>query len=199
MTLLLTSAGMDVEDEIVKLLPKPANKTRVAHVITAGKVEKDQSYIKKDRKKMVELGLQVVDIDIEGKTEDELRREFERFDVIMVQGGNTYYLMKQIRSSGFEPVIREFINRGGLYIGVSAGTIVAGPDISISSPFDKNIYGVTDFTGMGLVDAVVSPHYEPSDEADVSQYEKRTGRSVIRLTDKQALLIQNEKQTIVGS
>ena len=34
-TILLTSAGMDIKDEILKILPKPANQVKIAHIITA--------------------------------------------------------------------------------------------------------------------------------------------------------------------
>lgn len=35
MTLLLTSAGMTVADEIYKILPKPINEIKLVHIVTA--------------------------------------------------------------------------------------------------------------------------------------------------------------------
>jgi hypothetical protein len=42
-TILLTSAGMNVKEQILKILPKPANQIKLAHIITASKAEEDKS------------------------------------------------------------------------------------------------------------------------------------------------------------
>src|SRR4030043_1378453 len=109
MTLLLTSAGMQVKDEILKILPKPAEQIKLAHIITASKPEKDTSYVLEDKEAMIKIDFQVEDIDIEGKTKDQLRDLLKDKDIIWVQGGNTFYLMKAVRESGFDKVIKELI------------------------------------------------------------------------------------------
>ncbi|MFA4880715.1 MAG: hypothetical protein WC650_03785 [Candidatus Doudnabacteria bacterium] len=85
-TLLLTSAGMKMlrmsfandilKEEILKLLPRPANQIKLAHITTASKAEDDISYVKKDSQIMADVGFHVQEIDIEGKNEDELRMSF---------------------------------------------------------------------------------------------------------------------------
>jgi micrococcal nuclease len=73
-TLLLTSGGMRMESEIIKLLKKPASETKLAHVMTASKVSADRSWLTKHTDKMIAMGLQVEDVDIEGKSEKELEK-----------------------------------------------------------------------------------------------------------------------------
>ena len=62
--------------------------------MTASKVEKSTDYVKRDKKQMAKLGFQVEDIDLEGKSENQLRRLLKDKDVVYVQGGNTFYLLK---------------------------------------------------------------------------------------------------------
>ena len=55
-TLLLTSTGIDVMDEIVKILPRPLNKLKLAHIITAANHKKDKKYLANETTKAVERG-----------------------------------------------------------------------------------------------------------------------------------------------
>src|SRR3989344_7164765 len=162
-TLLLTSAGMDVKEEILKILPKPANQIKIAHIITASKVEKDLSYLEKENQMMKELGFNVENIDIEGKNGNELRTLFGWQDIIYVQGGNTFYLLKCARESGFDKVVKEFIEKGTIYIGVSAGRYIACPTIEMANwkHSDKNTVGLMDLTGLNLVSFLLSVHFKP--------------------------------------
>ncbi len=92
-TILLTSNGFDGENvrkEIVKILPKPASQIKLAHIVTASKPEKNTSYVERDKRGMSRAGFQVEDIDVEGKSERELRNLLKDKDAIYVQGGNTF-------------------------------------------------------------------------------------------------------------
>ena len=50
-------------------------------------------------------------------------------DIIFVEGGNTFYLLKAMRACNFEKIIRKLLKEGKVYIGASAGSIVAGKTI----------------------------------------------------------------------
>lgn len=199
-TMLLTSAGMDVKEEILKILPKPASQTKVAHIITASKVEDDFSYLKKENQAMKELDLDVENIDIEGKTENELRMLLKNKDVIYVQGGNTFYLLKQVRASGFDKVAKELIADGVIYVGVSAGSYIACPTIEMAKwkHQDRNRVGLTDLTALNLVPFLLSVHYKPEYKEILKEAVAKTKYPVRILTDDQALLIQNDKVKLVG-
>ena len=199
-TLLLTSAGMQVKDEILKILPKPAGQIKLAHIITASKVEKDTSYVEEDNKGLREVGFQIEDIDIEGKNESELREILEGFDVIYVQGGNTFYLLKWMRESGFDVIVKELIDRGVLYIGVSAGSIIMGPTIEVAGwkDFDRNDVGLQDLTAFNLVPFNIFVHYSSEYEELVREEVPKSRYPVRILTNDQAFLVQDDKATLVG-
>jgi dipeptidase E len=199
-TLLLTSAGMRVKDEILKLLPKSPEDTRVAHIITASKAEEDTSYLLDDVKIMEDVGLQVTNMDIEGKSEDELRALLEDMDVIYVQGGNSYYLLKYVRESGFDRVVKDLIDEGKLYVGVSAGSIIAGPTIETAGwkEDDRNTVGLENLAGLNLVPFLVYVHYDEMWEDVVHDESVNSEYPVRILTDGQAFLVQGDEVTLVG-
>lgn len=199
-TLLLTSAGTDVKEEILKILPKPAHKLKLAYIITASKVESDTSYVQKDGKNLEEMGFQVEEIDIEGKNEEELRSELSKFDIIFVQGGNTFYLLKTIKESGFDKVIKDLINEGKIYIGVSAGTIICSPTIESSGwkGGDRNTVGLTDLTSLGSVPFNIFVHYEPKYDQIIKAGASKSKYPTRILNNNQAFLVQGDKITLVG-
>ena len=198
--LLLTSSGMlGTREEILSVLPKPADKVRVAHIITASKVEENTSYVDKDRELMKEAGFNVEDIDIEGKNKKQLMKLLEIMDIIYVQGGNTFYLLKQMRKSGFDKIIKKLLRKGIVYIGVSAGSIVAGQTIETASwKTDKDKFGLLNLKGLNLVKSNIFAHYKPEDLEMIKQKPKRVKKELRILTDEQALFVFGRKTTLVG-
>lgn len=198
--LLLTSSGMSgTKEEILSVLPKPADKVRVAHIITASRVEEDASYVDKDRELMKESGFNVEDITLEGKNRNQLMKILEVMDIIYVQGGNTFYLLKQMRRSGFDKIIRKLLKKGIVYIGVSAGSIVAGKTIETASwKTDKDKFGLISLKGLNLIKQNIFVHYKPEHLEIIKQKSKRIKRKLRILTDEQALFVFGEKTTLVG-
>lgn len=199
MKLLLTSAGMNVKDELIKILPKFANKIKLAHIITASKPEKNKSYVDKDKQQMIKLGFDVEDIDIEGKNENELRNLLKNKDIIYVQGGNTFYLLKFVKTSGFDKVVRDLINKGIIYVGASAGSYITCPTIEQANwkGIDKNIVGLTDLTGLNLIPFIIFAHFKEKYKSIVEKGSKTTNLPVIAINDNQAVLMIDGKWKIV--
>lgn len=192
---------MNVKEEILKLLPRPANQIKLAHITTASKAEDDISYVKKDSQIMADVGFHVQEIDIEGKNENELRRLLGDKDIIYVQGGNTFYLLKCVRESGFDKVVKDLIQKAVIYIGASAGSYIACPTIEMANwkhP-DKNTVGLTDLRALNLVPFLLSVHFKP-EYASVLKQEISTSKYPVKiLTDEQAILVRNGEVKLVGN
>ena len=191
---------MDVKEEILKILPKPASQIRIAHIITASKIEKNFSYLEKENQIMRELGFNVENVDIEGKNENELRVLLSDKDIIYVQGGNTFYLLKHVKASGFDKVVKELIKKGVIYIGVSAGSYIACPTIEMAywKDPDRNTVGLNDLTGLNLVPFLLSVHFKP-EYASILKQEISTVKHPVRiLTDEQAILVIDNEVKLVG-
>ncbi len=201
MKLLLTSSGMQVKDEILKFLPKPYNQTNIAYITTASVPEPDTSYSDKEKYLLKDLGCNVEEMTFEGKNESEVSDLLYDKDVIYVQGGNTFYLLKILKESGADKVISKLVKQGVLYIGVSAGSYIACPTIEMAfwGNQDENDCGLSDFSALGFVPFLLVVHYNSEPKEMIQDEIKNSNYKVKILTDKQALLVDNDKVQFVGS
>jgi len=205
-TLLLTSGGMpQMQDEIIKLLQKPSYDVTVGFINTAYKykLQEDPDYRSIDLRIMRDLGFNVEEIDIEGKKEYELMRLLELKDIVFVAGGNAFYLLKAMRSCNFEKVIKKLLKSGKVYIGVSAGSIVAGKTIETAGwkDADKNIVKLKNLKGLSLVPFNIFVHYTPEWDEIIKQEiknPKKRAKSLRIITDDQGILVQGKEVDLIG-
>ena len=204
--LFLTSAGVSnsvIRDELLKLLYKPQSQLKLAYITTASKVEERATYVDRDRKVLADIGFQIEEFDIAGKKERGLREAFLDKDILYVQGGNTFYLLKQVKESGFDKVVREMVKGGKIYIGVSAGSYIACPSIEVStwgrSSETVNNYGLSDLRAMNLVPFLLSVHYNREKYRDgLAEGIAKSKYLVKILTDDQALLVVDGVPKLIG-
>jgi len=202
MKLFLTSAGLvpETKEYFLKLLNKSPKDTNICFITTAADPSEDKWYVKKDIEILSELGFNLTEVDLKKENEESLKK-LERFDVIFVEGGNTFYLLKYVRKSGFDKVLRKILDKGIIYFGVSAGSMIAGLNIESAGwkHLDKNIVNLKDLTAMKLVQFVISAHIDDSNIGLIRKCASKASYPVVALTDKQAILVKNEKQRIVGT
>jgi dipeptidase E len=193
-----------MKDEIIKLLQEPAYDIKVAFITTASKPEENQDYLREDLRIMrEELGFNVEEVDIEGKSEHELERILGINDIVYVEGGSTFYLLKAMRECNFEKVIRKLLKSGKVYIGVSAGSMVAGRTIKTSlwkNP-NKNTFGLKNLKGLNLVPFDIFLHYQPEHAEIIKQKMpnlKKRYKNLRIITDDQAILVQGKEIDLIG-
>ena len=81
-------------------------------------------------------------------------------DAIHLSGGNTYYFLHWLRKRKMLEPLRKYVEQGGVLIGVSAGSILMSPDISICPQYVYEPVEVeTDFSSLNIVDFTFAPHY----------------------------------------
>jgi len=121
-------------------------------------------------------------------------------NAVYVEGGNTFYLLKAVRESGFDKVIKEMIAKGVPYIGSSAGSYIACPtiDMAIWKPKQKDRFGATDFTAMNLVPFLVVAHYEPELKEILKEKISQSKYDTKLLKDGQAILVEGGNYKLVG-
>lgn len=200
MKIILASVSNLIPEIIPRVTATPINQIKVGWVMTATKGATDPQFVEKQREKMKEIGWQFEEIDIEGRSQDELRKVFSTKDAILVEGGNTFYLLKAIKETGFDEVIKELIDKNILYIGVSAGSYVMCPTIEMTTwkSDSRNRFGLTDLTALNYVPFLLSAHYDPKNDDKLILGIKSTKYPVKILTDKQALLILDDKVELIG-
>lgn len=200
-TLILTSSSSFITaNNVDDFLPKKITDCKIAYIITASKKVDDTGYIERHRQKMDELNFSYTVIDIAGKNEDELKKALDGHDIIMVEGGNTFYLLKIIRESGFANIIKDLIEKGVVYVGSSAGSYITCPSIVMATwsnrGFDR--CGITEYSAMNLVPFLIKAHYTSDmlemlkEKANDLQYPMRV------LNDDQAILVRDGEVQLLG-
>ncbi|MFH1780930.1 MAG: Type 1 glutamine amidotransferase-like domain-containing protein [Candidatus Nealsonbacteria bacterium] len=203
MKLFLTSAGLppEITEAFLELLGRKPEETTVCFIATAAEPYYDKWFVEKDKARLTELRFEMIEIDLKYETEKSLSGKLANLDVVFVEGGNTFYLMKYIKESGFDKAVKRFLNTGGLYVGVSAGSYVACPDISSAlwkQAEDENQVELKDFKGLDLVDFYVSSHYILEHEAIINENKDKVSYPIFALTDSQAVLVDDRGIRFIG-
>ena len=111
-------------------------------------------------------------------------------DAIYISGGNTFGTIKLIRDSGMDKAIVNYVQSGVIYVGGSAGAHIVTSDISHVAKYDKDTFGLTDFSGLGLYDGILICHYSEKRKADFEALKALNNYSVISLRDDQSIVIE---------
>src|SRR3989344_7664443 len=121
----------------------------------------DLQWLEDDRNALINAGFIVTDYTITGKTKNEIGKDLSEYDVIYVSGGNTFYFMEKIQETESKEFFQNYIEGGKIYIGTSAGSIAAGPDISPVRKLGNSVkaIGLKNNEGLNLVDFVIFPHW----------------------------------------
>lgn len=123
-------------------------------------------------------------------------------EAVYVDEGNVFCVLDYIRKMQVEKEIRQIVLSGGIYIGSSAGAMMAGDDIVLGSDFDKNKALIQDLNALRLFPGTIIPHYS---YADLEQYKKNTDFELLRQyeniysVDENEVLVLNVKDGDVKS
>jgi dipeptidase E len=204
MKLYLASYRIPTPEDLFELAGRNPAETNVAIIPNA------KDYRPEREQKLEELATDLGDLGLKQTTfvnlndfhsPDQLHDELSKFDMVYVAGGNTTDLLFAVRTSGFHTIVTKLLNSGIVYVGESAGAIIAGPTIK-GFMSENDPPGVVKHyeTGLGLVDKVVIPH------ADNVIYNDRAPQLVemygangtIVLNDNQAYIVDGNNEKIVA-
>ncbi len=140
---------------------KDLNGKTVTFIPTASLVEKVVFYVNAGRKALEQMGLIVDELDLSTAAADEIISKIKTNDFIYVTGGNTFFLLQELKRTGADNLIIEEVNSGKLYIGESAGAMIASANIEYAKSMDsaKKAPDLENFDALGLVDFYTIPHY----------------------------------------
>jgi dipeptidase E len=133
-------------------------------------------------------------------------KDFSAYDVIYVEGGNTFKLLRFAKDANFKQTIEKLLARGGVYIGVSAGSAIMCPNIKLTEwkvkaglrP-DKNRFDLTDLTAFDFAPFLLVVHFAPEQIEIVKKFIQEEAVYPVRvLTDEQAFVIKNGQTILIG-
>lgn len=168
----------------------------VTYIPTASRVERLGFLARMSRWVLRGMGLRVDVIDVSTAPFETMQHAFESNDLIFIAGGNSFYLLQELRKSGADKLLVEAVRAGKLYVGESAGAIIAAPDIAYSRAMDNPDQApeLRANTGIGLVDFYPVPHEGNRELGPSAEQIIREHASTLDLrafNDKQALYVEN--------
>ena len=133
--------------------------------------------------------------------EDDVPTDLSGYDLVFVSGGNVLYLAYKLAETGFGEMLKKYIERGGVYVGNSAGSIVLMESIEHFLEADGMGGAPGIYPGLGIVDYAIIPHmnhpkYGPIVERAMQKYESE-GKKVYPINDDQALLIDGSATNLI--
>lgn len=204
MKLLLTSAGI-VNKSIAKaffdMTGKKPEELKVAFIPTAANVEGGNKvdWFFRQYDDLKSIGITWIDmVDFADKDVD-WKSRLDECDVLYLTGGNTFYLMDQIREQGFDDYLKQVLD-SKVYVGGSASSITMTPNIEIAAipPGDPNIPGITDLTGLGQVDFEIEPHCDEPRFRTIKSYSDDKQCKIYAIDDQTAISVVDGKVELVS-
>jgi peptidase E len=143
-----------------------------------------------------DLGI-TVHIDIWPSLDQHSPGDLRPYDLLFVGGGTTSKLAAHIQTHHFEQAVIDFVTNGGVYLGGSAGAILACDEITIASLIEDDP-AARGMAGLGLVHGLsVYPHADTY-SADPAQLARELGHDVIALPEASGVAIRDGELRAIG-
>lgn len=203
MKLLLSSRGL-ANDELTENFISFAGSRKAISIITTASAnfkERNKNTVQLSSK-LSALGFKTKFVDIEFEDPSKL----EKSDLIIVTGGNPYYLLHHFRKGKSMAILKNMILKGTPFWGISAGFMILMRDLMIIDYLtpEMNHIEISDKKCMGLIDEIVIPHYDRFVEEkkiskeNVDKFEMESDCKLIRLGELQCLKYESNGISTIG-
>lgn len=217
MKLLLTSGGITndtLAKELETLAGKPFSELKIGFIPTASlHSAENKNWLIQDMANVRAHGADVFIISLADLEQDEILRRLEAVDVILMGGGNNYYLSYMLQQKGIFEALPGLLERK-VYMGISAGSMIMAPSAQLTSnalnsstfrdpDFDPHEpEGKTSAQTLSLVDFHIRPHFQsehfPFSEEQIREVVNEIGATVYMLDDDCAVRVVDGDISVVG-
>lgn len=207
MRLILASTLNKAQHKLSEHLNLP-HQSPILCIPTAANVYAKEScdWLEDEMSVLREMGFELDLFDLAAKSPTELQVKLDQHRTIYITGGNSYYLLEHMQRSSFPALIKDWgqtnISTPKLYIGCSAGAVVACPRIDyIGDMDDIGQSTLIDITGLSLYDKLLMvhadhPQYGPKGQKLTAEW-RDSAYTIVPLNDDQLLLYDSGKETIL--
>ena len=210
MKLLLTSSGIKnatLTKTLSQLLGKSFEESSVVFIPTAANVEiGDKSWLIDNLVQLKRLNFKQIEItDISAVPESIWKPKLQEADVMFFGGGDPNYLMEWFNKTNIPNILLELI-RDKIYVGISAGSMVTNPDLSLEASqllYGEDFNRTENMKGLGLVDFYFFPHLNSEffvnlRKEKIETLSKRIKGKIYAADDESAVMVVDGKVEIVG-
>ncbi len=196
-----------IVDAFLELAGRPFSELELAFIPTAANVESgDKGWLIDDLIKLKKLGFKSIDIvDFSALPKDVWLPRLEQSDVIYVEGGNNFHLMKCLKETGLREILPRLL-KTRIYVGVSAGSMIMSPnsDLCMSERlWSEEVGEYEKDEALGYVDFLIRPHlnspYFPKVNLEnLEKIAKENPDTFYAIDDNTAIKIEDEKIKVVS-
>ena len=196
--LFLCSYFAGVKDIFKGFMNNDTKGKKVLFIPTAN-IDEETKFLVDEAKKVFEnLGMEVEDLEISKLNEKTIKNKIEKANYLYVGGGNTFYLLQELKRKNLIDFIKNRVNFGMTYIGESAGAIITSKDIEYNYLMDDKTIAkdLKEYSGLNLVDFYIVPHlnefpFEESAKQTVEKYKDKL--NIIAINNSQAIIVKDDK------
>lgn len=187
--------------QVGNLIKEEIENKKVVFIPTASINEGYTGYVGSARKLFKKMGANLTEIDISKEDFKTIETVFEETDIIYFTGGNSFFLVDQLRKTGVDKLLKEELKKGKLMIGESAGSVICAPSISYIEIMDEKPedYSQIDDNGLNLIDFYVLPHYltSPFKKITATILKKFSDLKICPINNHQAIMVNGKESKII--
>lgn len=145
------------------------------------------------------MGYIIENIEVTSESTEQIKDKINSSDALFIAGGNSYYLLQQLKQKDVIKTIVEFINSNKLYIGASAGSVIVCPTIEVIEDMDnsKEAPLLKTFEALNVIDFYILPHYNSKEKytlkADLIA-KKYSKLEFLKIRDNQAIIVTDRNE-----
>lgn len=206
--LFLTSSFEEVEQLFVQYIKENFENLenikgkKVIIIPTASLVEKVNFYVESTKKIYEKYGFDVEMLEITQYDEKEVKEKIENTDFLHITGGNTFYLLQELKRKNLVEFLIEKIEKGMIYIGESAGTVITAPDIYYASDVDDKSLApeLVNTKGLNIIPIYPLPHYQSEPfteiiEKVITKYDCKL--HTFAFTNKEVIVVEDDEMDVI--
>ncbi len=203
MKLFLTSYRIPQPEQLLKLLGDP-KEVRLGIIPNASDYYADRARsikINESKDYMANLGLTSEVVDLKNFRDiGVLKQKMSCYNALWVTGGNTFCLRYEMRHSGFDQILPQFLSNGGVYIGESAGACVLNESLKGLELEDNPLYAEeVIWEGLGMLDKYILPHADNPWMKDSIDHARSLydPLKTLELNDSDMYIVNDEKSEVI--
>ncbi|HGC9410789.1 peptidase S51 [Lactococcus lactis subsp. lactis] len=175
----------------------------VLFIPTAGNVEEYTGYIDEGKDILSNLGYQLDILDVAKEDKEVCYKKIKEAHAIIISGGNTFYLLQELKGKNLLPILKNKISESCPYIGESAGGIILTSDIVYNNIMDDpRVAEKLDNTkALSVINFFPLPHYieEPFTESVQGTFKFYKDKlTLVPINNYQSIIVDDGQYHVVN-